>query len=99
MWENWHLILTSGIIATVAVDVWTRPIVSVCGTRWTRCTPDSNFSLLYTCLPFTSITYVLYPPFSAWKIQLLHQHFAIRWSGYGCTYKPLSTKLVWTSNC
>ena len=30
--------------ATVAVEVWTRPPDSVSGTRWTRWTPDSNFS-------------------------------------------------------
>ena len=30
--------------ATVAVDVWIRPWVSVAGTRWTRCTPPSNRS-------------------------------------------------------
>ena len=32
--------------ATVAVEVWTRPPDSVSGTRWTRWTPDSNFSRL-----------------------------------------------------
>lgn len=36
------------MIATVAVEVWTRPLVSVAGTRCTRCTPDSYLSLLYT---------------------------------------------------
>ncbi len=35
---------TSGIIATVAVEVWTRPLASVRGTRCTRWTPASNFS-------------------------------------------------------
>lgn len=35
----------SGSTATVAADVWMRPWVSVSGTRCTRCTPDSNFSL------------------------------------------------------
>lgn len=39
---------TSGMMATVAVEVCTRPLVSVAGTRCTRCTPDSYFSLLYT---------------------------------------------------
>ena len=39
---------TSGMIATVAVEVCTRPLVSVAGTRCTRCTPDSYLSLLYT---------------------------------------------------
>ena len=33
----------SGSTATVAVEVWMRPWDSVLGTRWTRCTPDSNF--------------------------------------------------------
>ena len=32
---------TSGMTATVAVEVWMRPWVSVAGTRCTRCTPDS----------------------------------------------------------
>ena len=35
----------SGSTATVAVEVWMRPEPSVSGTRCTRCTPDSNFSL------------------------------------------------------
>ena len=34
----------SGRTATVTVLVWTRPWLSVDGTRCTRCTPDSNFS-------------------------------------------------------
>gem|GEM_PF-4111866 len=41
----------SGIIATVIVDVWTRPFDSVSGIRWTRWTHDSNFILLYTLSP------------------------------------------------
>ncbi len=36
---------TSGSTATVAAEVWMRPCASVSGTRCTRCTPDSNFSL------------------------------------------------------
>ena len=32
--------------ATVAVDVWMRPLASVAGTRCTRCTPLSYFNLL-----------------------------------------------------
>src|SRR4051812_24671364 len=32
----------SGSTATVAAEVWMRPLASVSGTRWTRCTPDSN---------------------------------------------------------
>jgi hypothetical protein len=39
--------------ATVAVDVCTRPLESVEGTRCTRCTPDSYLSLLYTRSPVT----------------------------------------------
>ena len=34
----------SGIIATVAAEVCTRPCDSVSGTRCTRCAPDSNFN-------------------------------------------------------
>ena len=41
----------SGSTATVAVDVWMRPLASVAGTRWTRCTPLSYFSRLYTPRP------------------------------------------------
>ena len=33
----------SGSTATVAVDVWMRPLASVTGTRCTRCTPLSCF--------------------------------------------------------
>ena len=36
----------SGSTATVAVDVWMRPLASVAGTRWTRCTPLSYFRRL-----------------------------------------------------
>jgi hypothetical protein len=31
----------SGSTETVAEEVWTRPLASVTGTRWTRCTPAS----------------------------------------------------------
>jgi hypothetical protein len=44
------------MMATVAVDVWTRPCVSVAGTRWTLCTPASHFSFEYTESPVTSRT-------------------------------------------
>ena len=37
----------SGRTATVAVEVCTRPLASVSGTRWTRWTPLSYFSRLY----------------------------------------------------
>ena len=45
--------LDPGSPATVAVEVCIRPLVSVDGTRCTRCTPDSHLSLLYTEAPFT----------------------------------------------
>ena len=32
----------SGRTATVTALVWMRPEASVAGTRWTRCTPDSQ---------------------------------------------------------
>jgi hypothetical protein len=43
----------SGRTATVAAEVWIRPLASVAGTRWTRWTPDSNFSRAKTPLPAT----------------------------------------------
>ena len=43
----------SGSTATVAAEVWMRPPASVSGTRWTRCTPDSNFSFENTPRPDT----------------------------------------------
>ena len=52
----------SGITATVTVEVWTRPWDSVSGTRWTRCTPLSNFIWLYTSVPDTMNTTSLNPP-------------------------------------
>lgn len=36
-----------GRIETADVEVWIRPALSVLGTRWTRWTPDSRFSVLY----------------------------------------------------
>ena len=39
--DNTDLALKPGMTATVAADVWTRPWVSVSGTRCTRCPPDS----------------------------------------------------------
>ena len=41
----------SGSTATVAAEVWMRPLASVSGTRCTRCTPDSNFSWANTPRP------------------------------------------------
>src|SRR5438309_1469017 len=43
-----------------------RPLASVLGTRWTRCTPDSNFSFEYAPRPVTLKMTSLKPPFSAW---------------------------------
>ena len=43
----------SGSTATVAAEVWMRPLASVAGTRCTRWTPDSNFSRANTPLPVT----------------------------------------------
>ena len=43
----------SGSTATVAAEVWMRPLASVAGTRCTRCTPDSNLSRANTPLPVT----------------------------------------------
>ncbi len=43
---------TSGSTATVAVEVWIRPVDSVTGTRWTRWTPDSYLSMPKAPLPF-----------------------------------------------
>ena len=47
---------TSGMTATVAVEVWMRPCASVAGTRCTRCTPDSYFSREYAPRPWISNT-------------------------------------------
>ena len=41
----------SGITSTPAALVCTRPWLSVTGTRWTRCTPPSNFSSAYGASP------------------------------------------------
>ena len=48
--------------ATVAVDVWMRPLASVAGTRCTRCTPLSYFSWLYTRFPSIDAMASLMPP-------------------------------------
>src|SRR5690606_30026746 len=52
----------SGKTITVAADVCTRPCVSVCGTRCTRCTPASYFKDPYTSSPDTSKITSLKPP-------------------------------------
>src|SRR5690606_17448262 len=52
----------SGNTITVAALVCTRPCVSVCGTRCTRCTPASNFRVPYTSSPATSNWISLKPP-------------------------------------
>ena len=51
-----------GSTATVTVEVWMRPCVSVAGTRWTRWTPLSNFSRAKTPLPSISATAPRTPP-------------------------------------
>ena len=52
----------SGRTATVTVEVWMRPLDSVCGTRWTRCTPRSNLSRLQAPRPWMNSTISLKPP-------------------------------------
>ena len=52
----------SGNTATVAVDVWILPPLSVSGTLWTLWTPDSYFSLEYAPFPIIMKTISLYPP-------------------------------------
>ena len=54
----------SGSTATVAVLVWMRPPVSVSGTRWTRCTPLSNFRREYAPCPLMSRLASRTPPSS-----------------------------------
>ena len=43
----------SGSTATVAVEVWMRPLDSVSGTRWTRWTPPSYLRRLQAPSPRT----------------------------------------------
>ena len=52
----------SGNTATVMAEVWTRPCCSVTGTRCTRCTPLSYFSLLKTFSPLTRAMTSFRPP-------------------------------------
>ena len=64
-----------GITATVIVDVWIRPCVSVSGTHCTRCTPLSNFMRLYTLSPSIINDISLMPPSSvsfSFNISTLH---------------------------
>ena len=56
--------------ATVAALVWIRPPDSVTGTRCTRCTPLSNFSLAKTPAPDTPATISLKPPTSDALIEI-----------------------------
>ena len=53
---------TSGMTATVAVDVWMRPCDSVSGTRCTRCVPPSNLKIENAPCPFTAKTASFTPP-------------------------------------
>ena len=52
----------SGITATVAADVCTRPCASVSGTRWTRCPPLSNCNSRYAPSPSIERITSLNPP-------------------------------------
>src|SRR5918912_1158845 len=52
----------SGSTATVAAEVWMRPWLSVAGTRWTRCTPDSQRIAPYAPSPCTLKITSLMPP-------------------------------------
>src|SRR5205823_8195588 len=59
----------SGVTSTPAAEVWMRPCDSVAGTRCTRCTPPSHFSLDQTPYPPSGTPRVLiataaslYPP-------------------------------------
>ena len=69
----------SGSTATVTVDVWMRPLASVTGTRWTRCTPLSNLSCLYTSVPEMRQMTSLNPPRSPGLLLI------------GCTFQPCSS--------
>ena len=60
----------SGRTATVAAEVWMRPLASVTGTRCTRWTPLSNFSRPKTPSPLTAKTISLKPPSS---VSLMHR--------------------------
>src|SRR5690606_11742052 len=55
---------STGMIATVAAEVWMRPWDSVSGTRCTRWVPDSNFSRAYAPAPSTRATTSRKPPCS-----------------------------------
>ena len=44
----------SGMTATVAVEVWMRPWLSVSGTRCTRCVPPSYLKTEYAPSPLTA---------------------------------------------
>ena len=47
----------SGSTRTPAALVCTRPCDSVTGTRWTRCTPPSNFSSAYGASPGAGVPF------------------------------------------
>ena len=55
----------SGMTATVAVEVWMRPWLSVAGTRCTRCTPPSCLNTLNAPAPLTAKVASFRPPASA----------------------------------
>ena len=71
----------SGMTATVTVEVWMRPWVSVSGTRWTRWTPLSNFRRLYTSGPSTEKTISFTPPSSV-SLALMVSHCQPRLAAY-----------------
>ncbi len=48
--------------ATVAVDVWMRPWLSVSGTRCTRCVPPSYLKIEYAPSPLIANVTSLKPP-------------------------------------
>ena len=49
----------SGSTSTPAAEVWMRPWLSVTGTRWTRCTPPSNFSSANGASPGSGVPFAL----------------------------------------
>ena len=70
----------SGNTATVAADVWIRPLDSVTGTRWTRCPPLSCFRRLYAPLPRSSKTISLIAPSPVWLMSITSVCQPLRWA-------------------
>ena len=65
----------------MAALVWSFPFDSVTGTRWTRCVPDSNFSLEYTSSPSITAEQSFTPPSSV-SLMLAISSFQPRLSAY-----------------